>query len=66
MITINTLISPQGAYLFLDLPDGVLIREGGLLEWGVIREGVLYLKIVNSHRQKHNMKSEISNSFNSN
>ena len=34
-LTVKALLSPRGAYLILDLPEGGgLIREGGLLERG--------------------------------
>ena len=45
--TVNALISPWWAYLFLVLPDGRFIREGNLLEreglirGGLIREGLV-------------------------
>ena len=32
--TVKALLSPRGAYLILDLPEGGLNREGGLLERG--------------------------------
>ena len=32
--TVKALLSPQGAYLISDLPEGGLNREGGLLERG--------------------------------
>ena len=32
--TVKALLSPRGAYLILDLPEGGLYREGGLLERG--------------------------------
>ena len=33
-VTVKALLSPRGAYLILDLPEGGLNREGGLLERG--------------------------------
>ena len=32
--TVKALLSPRGAYLISDLPEGGLNREGGLLERG--------------------------------
>ena len=32
--TVKALLSPRGAYLILDLPEGGLNREGGSLERG--------------------------------
>ena len=32
--TVKALLSPRGAYLILDLPEGGLNRKGGLLERG--------------------------------
>ena len=37
-ITVKALLSPRGAYLISDLPEGGLNREGGLLERG----GLIY------------------------
>ena len=37
-ITVKALLSPRGAYLISDLP------EGGLIERGLIREGGAYLQ----------------------
>ena len=34
MATVKALLSPRGAYLISDLPEGGLNREGGLLERG--------------------------------
>ena len=33
-VTVKALLSPRGAYLISDLPEGGLNREGGLLERG--------------------------------